>query len=97
MKKISCRTLVALLAVILIEILVCCSLCQCHESYPRDHQRLIQSRKLLLSTASVTVSTNDHDQNKLNGTMKDPKKAVGPSLRKAPPSVPNPTQNKERN
>ena len=84
--KTSCRTLAAFLALILIEILMCPSLCQSHESLPKDRS---QSRKLLVSTASVSTSVD-----KLNGAMKEPKKAVEPSLKKAPPSVPNPTQNK---
>ena len=65
---------------------MCPSLCQSHESLPKDRS---QSRKLLVSTASVSTSVD-----KLNGAMKEPKKAVEPSLKKAPPSVPNPTQNK---
>ncbi|OMO63072.1 hypothetical protein CCACVL1_22500 [Corchorus capsularis] len=40
----------------------------------------------------ATFPAGDHNS-KLNGAMKEPKKAVEPSLRKAPPSVPNPTQN----
>lgn len=84
--KVSCTTLAAFLALILIEILVCPSSCQSHESLPKDRS---QSRKLLVSTASVSTSVD-----KLNGVMKEPKKAVEPSLKKAPPSVPNPTQNK---
>ncbi|KAG2686953.1 hypothetical protein I3760_09G030700 [Carya illinoinensis] len=88
--RICCRPLqAALFALLLIEILMCSSLCQCHESLPRSERSIQYSRKLLVSTASISTS-----QNKINGAMKEPKKAVEPSLRKAPPSVPNPTQNK---
>ncbi|OMO55180.1 hypothetical protein COLO4_36151 [Corchorus olitorius] len=48
-------------------------------------------RKLLVSSMA-TFPAAGHNS-KLNGAMKEPKKAVEPSLRKAPPSVPNPTQN----
>ncbi|MBA0736528.1 hypothetical protein Gogos_010071, partial [Gossypium gossypioides] len=48
-----------------------------------------QPRRLLGSLASVSANLN-----KLSGAIQDPNKAVGTSLRKAPPSASNPTQNK---
>ncbi|KAB1226690.1 hypothetical protein CJ030_MR1G008461 [Morella rubra] len=87
--KISARTLAALFALIIVEILVCSSFCQCHIIIPRE-RLTIQSRKLLVSTASVSINPN-----KINGAMKEyPKKAVEPSFRQKPPSAPNPTQNR---
>ncbi|XWS56199.1 hypothetical protein CRYUN_Cryun09bG0065700 [Craigia yunnanensis] len=65
---------------------MCSSLCLCHGEVPGEGNHI--SRKLLSSVASFPSG-----ETKLNGTMKEPKKAVEPSLRKAPQSVPNPTQN----
>ncbi|XWS66429.1 hypothetical protein CRYUN_Cryun05aG0198700 [Craigia yunnanensis] len=66
---------------------MCSSFCLCHGEVPPGERNQI-SRKLLSSVASFPSG-----QSKLNGAMKEPKKAVEPSLRIAPPSVPNPTQN----
>ncbi|EXB93638.1 hypothetical protein L484_018024 [Morus notabilis] len=95
---ISCRTSAAIFVLIIVEITFCSSLCLCHEQniLQRDHQRsLLLSRKLLFSStmASVSVSPNN-DKLRTSSAMKEPKKAVETSLRKAPASGPNPTQNK---
>ncbi|WRX25763.1 hypothetical protein QQP08_018250 [Theobroma cacao] len=66
---------------------MCSPLCLCHGEVPPG-ERYQMSRKLLSAVALFPAG-----ENKLNGAMKEPKKAVEPSLRKAPPSVPNPTQN----
>nr|DAD43194.1 TPA_asm: hypothetical protein HUJ06_001424 [Nelumbo nucifera] len=85
--KISSRALAALLTLVLFHLLMCSVLSLHHESKsPRER---IQSRRLLLSAASVSVNLK-----KLNGKNKEPKKAVETSLRRAPPSVSNPIQNK---
>ncbi|KAL4339825.1 hypothetical protein GQ457_08G016650 [Hibiscus cannabinus] len=52
-----------------------------------ETNRVVNSRKLLSSVASFATA------NGKGAAVKEPKKAVEPSLRKAPPSVPNPTQN----
>ncbi|XVE75704.1 hypothetical protein DITRI_Ditri12bG0114300 [Diplodiscus trichospermus] len=67
---------------------MCSSFSLCHEELVVPGERYQISRKLL---SSVTSFPSAHS--KLDGAMKEPKKAVEPSLRKAPPSVPNPTQN----
>ena len=87
--KISSINLSAFFALILVHILIilCSSLCLCHGEVPPGEGNHI-SRKLLSSVASFPSG-----ETKSNGTMKVPKKAVEPSLRKAPASVPNPTQN----
>ncbi|KAF8395903.1 hypothetical protein HHK36_019858 [Tetracentron sinense] len=88
--KSSCRALPVLFAIILIHLLMCSLFSLHHErkSTPRERN---QARRLLLSVASVSANLN-----KLNGTMKEPKKAVGTSLKKVPPSVWNPIQNKKK-
>ncbi|XVF75886.1 hypothetical protein PTKIN_Ptkin13bG0222900 [Pterospermum kingtungense] len=68
--------------------MMCSSSCLCHGQVPPGERINQISRKLLSSVASFPSG-----HTKLNGAMKEPKKAVEPSLRKAPPSVPNPTQN----
>ncbi|KAH7554289.1 hypothetical protein JRO89_XS12G0155900 [Xanthoceras sorbifolium] len=68
------------------------SLCFCNEINVKRDQRNQQllSRKLLFSMASISAGFN-----KLKAAiLKEPKKAVEPSLRKAPPSLANPIQNK---
>ncbi|KAG5252773.1 hypothetical protein IMY05_001G0045300 [Salix suchowensis] len=92
--KINCRTLTALVVLILIHILTASSLCFCHEERILiPCERRITSRKLLaapMKSASASVTK----ENKLGGgTLKEAKKAVEQSLRKAPPSVSNPIQN----
>ncbi|WVY98652.1 hypothetical protein V8G54_030803 [Vigna mungo] len=84
MKNIRCRLLAAVLALVLVHILLFSSFCDHHEQrFPKD--RLL-CRKLLFSS-SDSASTSESNK-------KQTKKAVEPSLRKAPSSVPNPTQNK---
>ncbi|KAE8689994.1 Emsy N Terminus/ plant Tudor-like domains-containing protein isoform 1 [Hibiscus syriacus] len=78
--KISCINLTAL---ILLHILI--SLCLVHGVSSGETDRITISRKLLSSVASLATGNG--------AAVKEPKKAVEPSLRKAPPSVPNPTQN----
>jgi len=48
-----------------------------------------QGRRLLVPFASLSANVN-----KSTGANKDPQKAAETSLRKAPPSFSNPTQNK---
>jgi hypothetical protein len=101
MKIISFRTILGALFVLLLlfEILLCSSFCLCYEEQIIDifpSREGSRSRRLLLNIpkaehASVSASTSTIS----TGTMNDqPKKAVESSLRKAPPSVANPTQNK---
>ncbi|XVE96082.1 hypothetical protein REPUB_Repub02eG0190800 [Reevesia pubescens] len=68
---------------------MCSSLCLCHGEVPHGARNDQISRKLLMSSMAPFPT----GQSKLNGAMKEPKKAVEPRLRKAPASVPNPTQN----
>ncbi|MBA0861140.1 hypothetical protein Goshw_024863 [Gossypium schwendimanii] len=54
------------------------------------------SRKMVLSSSSSSSSfPTGKTQSKFvnGGAIEEPKKAVEPSLREAPTSVPNPTQN----
>ncbi|KAK8600685.1 hypothetical protein V6N13_059573 [Hibiscus sabdariffa] len=70
-----------LTSLILVHILI--SLCVGHGDTvvsSGETNQITISRKLLPSVASFAA-------------VKEPRKAVEPSLRKAPPSVPNPTQN----
>ncbi|KAK8632683.1 hypothetical protein V6N13_073068 [Hibiscus sabdariffa] len=71
--------LTAFSTLILLHILISCS--------SGETNRVISSRKLLSSVASFATG------NGKGAAVKEPKKAVETSLRKAPPSVPNPTQN----
>ncbi|XVF07342.1 hypothetical protein REPUB_Repub06bG0130300 [Reevesia pubescens] len=92
--KISSINLTSFYALILFHILIlmCSSLCLCHgEVHPAGYQRNQISRKLLSSDHVASFPTAQN--NKLNGIMKEHKKAVVQSLRKAPTSVSNPTQN----
>ncbi|PON81028.1 hypothetical protein TorRG33x02_231460 [Trema orientale] len=96
----------ALSALVLIEILLCSSLCLCHEEkqinilQKERRSLLVISRKLLVSASSMATSflpespANKKNSKASTAAMKEPKKALEPSLRTAPPSVPNPTQNK---
>ncbi|KAE8037038.1 hypothetical protein FH972_009664 [Carpinus fangiana] len=56
--------------------------------HPRDNRN--QPRRLLLSITSFSANYS----NQLGEAMEDPKKSVETSLRKAPPSKSNPSQNK---
>ncbi|XAR68579.1 hypothetical protein NMG60_11003757 [Bertholletia excelsa] len=91
MKIGECRALAVLFALILL--LMSSSVCFQLEKklhLPRADQRNLL-RKLLFSSMSA------YDlKNRLGGAQKQPKKAVDEieSLRKLPPSVPNPSQNK---
>ncbi|KAI4348765.1 hypothetical protein L6164_009447 [Bauhinia variegata] len=89
MKITSCRILGAVLALTLVHFLFFSSFRLHHEqSFSREKGL---SRKLLSpSFESLSTSMDKY----LKGSRKQTKKAVEPSLRKAPPSVPNPTQNK---
>ncbi|PRQ44497.1 hypothetical protein RchiOBHm_Chr3g0479931 [Rosa chinensis] len=101
MKIISFRTtLSALFALILlIEILLCSSFCLCHEEqiihvFP-SRERSFSRRLLLNVPQAASVSVRSTSTTLGTRAMEDqPKKAVESSLRKAPPSVANPTQNK---
>ncbi|GMJ14829.1 hypothetical protein HRI_005152100 [Hibiscus trionum] len=74
-----------LVALILLHILICC--CVGHG----ETNQMSISRKLLSSVASF--ATRNASASASASAVQEPKKAVEPSLRKAPPSVPNPTQN----
>ncbi|GKV25811.1 hypothetical protein SLEP1_g35198 [Rubroshorea leprosula] len=92
--KINYRNLAALFALILMQTLITSSnsLCFYREDVPLLPPRERNfPRRLLGSMASFSTSGNT-----VTGAAaaKEPKKAVEPSLRKAPASVPNPTQNK---
>ncbi|KAH1060883.1 hypothetical protein AAZX31_02G168300 [Glycine max] len=88
MKIISFRILAAVLALVLVHFLLFSTFCLHHEL--GFSGKTILSKKLLYSSFdSVSTSIS-----KLSGNKKQTKKAVEPSLRKAPASVPNPTQNK---
>jgi hypothetical protein len=56
--------------------------------HPRDNRN--QPRRLLLSITSFSANYS----NQFGEAMEDPKKSVETSLRKAPPSKSNPSQNK---
>lgn len=89
----SCRRLGALFAFVLIAILFLSSVSLCQEEQITvQRQRILSIRRLLMFPTMASVSTT---RSSAAGTaMKEPKKAVESSLRKAPASVPNPTQNK---
>ncbi|KAF7818961.1 CLAVATA3/ESR-related 39 [Senna tora] len=89
MRIIMCRVL----GLILLLIVFFSSFCVAHEQRFSRDTRI--SRKLLSvsSVPEASVSTNVIDKLIISGKPKN-KKAVEPSLRKAPPSVPNPIQNK---
>ncbi|XP_027938298.1 uncharacterized protein LOC114192709 [Vigna unguiculata] len=93
MKNIRCRLLGAVLALVLVHILLFSTFCVRHDQrFSRD---TFLSRKLLSSSSSSSSSDSaSRSERKLSGNKKQTKKAVEPSLRKAPSSVPNPTQNK---
>ena len=82
------RALFVVFALILFHLLICSPLSlHCwRNTHPRVRN---QPRRLLGSFVSISSNLN-----KLSGAIQDPKKAVEPSLRKAPPSDSNPTQNK---
>ncbi|CAK9314171.1 unnamed protein product [Citrullus colocynthis] len=61
-----------------------------YENSPSCSSGLIESRRLLLPSLS-SFSTNG---NKMNAKMKDGRRSAETSLRVAPPSKSNPTQNK---
>ncbi|KAL2326926.1 hypothetical protein Fmac_020353 [Flemingia macrophylla] len=85
---ISSRYLAAVLALVLVHFLLFSTFCLRHEQSFSSETSL--PRKLL-SSSFDSASTS---KSKLSGNNNQPKKAVEPSLRKAPPSVPNPIQNK---
>ncbi|KAF4374517.1 hypothetical protein F8388_016068 [Cannabis sativa] len=86
------------LALILIKIFLSSSPCLCHEQNNLQYKdtSFLLPRKLLFSLSSMVVSVfpADSSKNTSSAAMKEPKKALEPSLRRAPSSVPNPTQNK---
>ncbi|KAK7336638.1 hypothetical protein VNO77_17184 [Canavalia gladiata] len=85
MKFIGCRVFTAVLALVLVFSLFLLP----HEHTFSRERSLSVSRKLLSSSlASFSTSIG-----KISGSKKQHKKVVEPSLRKAPPSIPNPTQN----
>ncbi|KAH1070001.1 hypothetical protein GLYMA_03G143900v4 [Glycine max] len=87
----SCRILGAVLALVVLHFLLFSLYSLSHEQSFSGETSLSVSRELLSSSfASFSTSIN-----KISGSKKQKKKKVmEPSLRKAPPSIPNPTQNK---
>ncbi|OAY43143.1 hypothetical protein MANES_08G045700v8 [Manihot esculenta] len=94
MKINNSTTLAALLALILLHILTFSSPSLCNEviTTTSTDQKPLPRRLLLLPSAS----SRSHSRlpSPANAAVKGPKKAVEQSLRKAPPSVSNPIQNK---
>ncbi|XP_021278160.1 uncharacterized protein LOC110412063 [Herrania umbratica] len=83
------RALFAAFALLLFHLLICSPLSL--HCWSNTHSRVRnQPRRLLGSFASISANLN-----KLSRAIQDPKKAVETSLRKAPPSASNPTQNSE--
>jgi hypothetical protein len=82
------RALFTLFALICLLILMCSLLSFNNEMRVRPRDRN-QPRRLLLSFTSFSANSNQ-----LGEAMKDPKKSVKTSLRKAPPSQSNPSQNR---
>ncbi|TKY62545.1 octanoyltransferase protein [Spatholobus suberectus] len=86
----SCRILGAVLALVVVHFLLFSLYSLSHEQSFSGETSLSVSRELLSSSlASFSTSIN-----MISGSKKQKKKVVEPSLRKAPPSIPNPTQNK---
>ncbi|KAL9373697.1 hypothetical protein Peur_033317 [Populus x canadensis] len=86
--KINSRTLAALFVLILVHILASSSLCLCHEE-----SSLIPSKRSTISRKLLATPMKSRENKLGDGKMKEAKKAVEQSLRKAPPSVSNPIQN----
>ncbi|KAJ6944613.1 hypothetical protein NC652_009854 [Populus alba x Populus x berolinensis] len=82
------RAFLILFSLIVIHILMSSLLCLHHERKVQLLDRN-QGRRLLVPFASLSANVN-----KSTGANKDPRKAAETSLRKAPPSFSNPTQNK---
>nr|BAV14867.1 CLAVATA3/ESR-related 39 [Lotus japonicus] len=93
MKITSCRVLAAILALVLVHFLLFSSFCLHHrQSFSRETS-LPVSRKLLSSSSTSSASFFTRF-GKISGSRNQNRKTVEPSLRKAPPSIPDPTQNK---
>ncbi|CAJ1909053.1 unnamed protein product [Sphenostylis stenocarpa] len=89
MKIRSCKILGAVLALVVVHFLLFSLYSLSHEQRFSGETSLSVSRELLSSSlASFSTSIN-----KISGSKKQKNKVVEPSLRKAPPSIPNPTQN----
>ncbi|KAK7378241.1 hypothetical protein VNO80_03679 [Phaseolus coccineus] len=87
--KIRSRTLGAVLALVMVHFLLFSLYSLSHEQIFSGERSLSVSRELLSSSlASFSTSIN-----KISGSRKQKSKDVEPSLRKAPSSIPNPTQN----
>ncbi|KAL9386259.1 hypothetical protein Peur_019383 [Populus x canadensis] len=82
------RAFLILFSLIVIHVLMSSLLCLHHERKVQLLDRN-QGRRLLVPFASLSANVN-----KSTGANKDPRKAAETSLRKAPPSFSNPTQNK---
>ncbi|KAK8563320.1 hypothetical protein V6N13_007716 [Hibiscus sabdariffa] len=87
MKMKSCINLSAFLGLFVVHILIIIMICSCHG------ERNQQNPRKLLIISSMASTSFGAGGSKLNAGMKEPKKAVDPSLRTAPTSVPNPTHN----
>ncbi|KAJ4971455.1 hypothetical protein NE237_004554 [Protea cynaroides] len=85
--KTSSKVLNSVFALIFIHLLMCSLVLSLHHERKNPRERN-HSRRLLLSAASVSTNLK-----KLNGNMKEPKKAVEASLPRVPPSTSNPIQN----
>uniref|UniRef100_A0A3N7GVE7 Uncharacterized protein n=1 Tax=Populus trichocarpa TaxID=3694 RepID=A0A3N7GVE7_POPTR len=83
------RAFLILFSLIVIHVLMSSLLCLHHERKVQLLDRN-QGRRLLVPFASLSANVN-----KSTGANRDPRKAAETSLRKAPPSFSNPTQNKD--
>ncbi|KAK7285498.1 hypothetical protein RJT34_20271 [Clitoria ternatea] len=90
MKIIGCRVLAVVVAMVLVHfLLLSIFYLPLAQSFSREKSVSVSRELLSSSLASFSASIG-----KISGSRKQKKRAVEPSLRKAPPSIPNPTQNK---
>ncbi|AES81465.1 hypothetical protein MtrunA17_Chr7g0258581 [Medicago truncatula] len=92
MKITSCRVFAVILTLILIHFLLFSCCCVHHEPMFSRKTRLTMSRELLSSSFASFATSGING--KISGSKKQNRKVVEPSMRIAPPSIPNPTQNK---
>ncbi|KAL4304798.1 hypothetical protein AHAS_Ahas16G0014300 [Arachis hypogaea] len=90
---IRCRVVLTAMLALFLVFLLFSSFFQSHDHH-KSSKEISLSRKLLSQSMDSIISTRR--VGKLSGSKKQNKKVVfvQQSLRKAPPSVPNPTQNK---
>ncbi|CAJ2671318.1 unnamed protein product [Trifolium pratense] len=87
MKITSCRVFAVVLTLVLIHFLLFSYCCIHHEQKFSRKINLQVSRELLSSSFATSIG-------KISGNKNQNRKVVEQSLRIAPPSIPNPTQNK---